>query len=244
MQAANIIMEDESGDSDEVESDFSEEDIVGSEDQFSDGSSSESSSSGDENTANESAADNIVSSADEVQKEDDLQMVLTEVPPLAKQARLRGGLRPNGLRLARGGCNSSQQPSIPVNTDDSAEPQKRLSKAEQKKKERELMQALWKDEPNKVSEFSFDEEPGLKINMNSKKKIDFFKLFLTDELLDLMVSETNKYAEQEIDRLRPLRRKSRYSLWKPVDNQEMRKFLGILLLIGIVRLPTIEHYLS
>ena len=40
-QTANIIMEDESGDSDEVESDFSEEDIVGSEDQFSDGSSSE-----------------------------------------------------------------------------------------------------------------------------------------------------------------------------------------------------------
>ena len=171
-------------------------------------------------------------------------MVQTQVPRPAKRARRRGGFRQNGLRLTRGGCNSSQQPSIPVNTDDSREPQKRLSKAEQKKKERESMQALWKYEPNKVSEFSFEEEPGLKINKNIKKKIDFFKLFLTDELLDLMVSETNKYAEQEIDRRRPLRRKSRYSLLKPVDNQEMRKFLGILLLMGIIRLPTIEHYWS
>ena len=80
--------------------------------------------------------------------------------------------------------------------------------------------------------------------MDSKEKMDFLNLFLTDELLNLMVSETNRYATQEIDKRRPLRRTSRYGKWKPVDVEEMKKFIGALLLMGIVRLPSIEHYWS
>ena len=76
-------------------------------------------------------------------------------------------------------------------------------RAEKKKLEKEQEQAAWKEKPNKVQEFLFTEKPGLKINMLSKEKFDFYKLFLTDELIDLMVLETNRYAEQEIERHRP-----------------------------------------
>ena len=80
--------------------------------------------------------------------------------------------------------------------------------------------------------------------MPSKEKCDFYKLFLTDELTDLMVLETNRYAEQEIERYRPLRRTSRFHHWTKVDTAEMKKFIGILHLMGPVRLPTIEQYWS
>ena len=50
--------------------------------------------------------------------------------------------------------------------------------------------------------------------MPSKEKFDFYKLFLTDELIDFTVLETNRYAEQEIERHRPLRRKFNIGLSK------------------------------
>jgi len=48
------------------------------------------------------------------------------------------------------------------------------------------------------------------MNMLSKEKLDFYKLFLTDELIDLMVLVTNRYADQEIQKHLPLRMTSRF----------------------------------
>ena len=102
----------------------------------------------------------------------------------------------------------------------------------------------WANEPNVVPKIKFTSTPGLKIQMNSMQPIDFFKLFLTDDLINMMVTEANRYADQEINKHRPLRRSSRLNLWKPVDHQEMCQFLGILLHMGCVKLPTFEHYWS
>ena len=82
----------------------------------------------------------------------------------------------------------------------------------------------------------------MKINLQSNGELDFYKLLVTDDLIDLMVLETNLYDAQEIERHRPLRRNSRYKAWIKVDAEEMKKFIGILYLMGLVRLPTIEHY--
>ena len=102
----------------------------------------------------------------------------------------------------------------------------------------------WTNEPNVVPKIKFTGTPGLKIQMNSMQPIDFFKLFLTDDLINLMVTETNRYADQEINKHLPLRRSSRLNPWKSVDHQEMCQFLGILLHMGCVKLPTFEHYWS
>lgn len=80
--------------------------------------------------------------------------------------------------------------------------------------------------------------------MERKEKMDFINLFVNEELIDMMVMETNRYSDQEIDRCHPLRRTSRYRFWKPVNAEEVNKFIGFLYLMGIVRLPTIEHYWS
>ena len=102
----------------------------------------------------------------------------------------------------------------------------------------------WKDQPNVVKKINFTGVPGLKVDMARKKPIDFFNLFVTDELINTMISETNRYANQEIDKHRPLKRSSRLKDWKPINADDMRNFLGILLHMGCVKLPSFGHYWS
>ena len=102
----------------------------------------------------------------------------------------------------------------------------------------------WKDEPNIVKQIQFTTDPGLKINMESKKPLDFFRLFVTEELINTMVVEINRYATQKINKQRPLRRSSRFKDWKPINSEDMRQFLGVLLHMGCVKMPSLEHYWS
>ena len=99
-----------------------------------------------------------------------------------------------------------------------------------------------KDQPNVVEQFNFTGVPGLKVNMDSKKPNDFFKLFVTDEFINTMVLETSKYAEQEIKKHRPLKRSSRLKDWKAINTDDMRNFSGTLLHMGCVKLPSFEYY--
>lgn len=48
----------------------------------------------------------------------------------------------------------------------------------------------------------------MKIDMENKEPVDFFNLFVTEELINVMVVKTNRYAEQEIEKQRPLKRSS------------------------------------
>ena len=73
--------------------------------------------------------------------------------------------------------------------------------------------------------------------------IDIFELFITDEVVDCIVAETNRYASQVIDS-QTVTKKSRLNAWRPTDRAEMRKFLGIVMLIGIFPLPKISLYWS
>ena len=50
----------------------------------------------------------------------------------------------------------------------------------------------WKDDTNIVKQIQFTADPSLKINMGSEKPLDFFRLFVTKELINTMVVETNR----------------------------------------------------
>lgn len=55
-----------------------------------------------------------------------------------------------------------------------------------------------------------------------------------------MVVETNRYALQTtVNDLRP---NSRLRRWKPITGDEMRKFLGVYLLTGVIHFPMLENY--
>lgn len=98
-------------------------------------------------------------------------------------------------------------------------------------------------EPN-IPQFLGD--PGLKfVPRNVSNCMDYLSIFLTEEFLEFLCIETNRYAEQFLrDIPRPVKQFSRFEAWTPVDVKEMKKFLGLIILTGIVKKPTLDMYWS
>ncbi|CAG9574665.1 unnamed protein product [Danaus chrysippus] len=65
-----------------------------------------------------------------------------------------------------------------------------------------------------------------------------FRLLVDDSVIDLMIEQTNIYAEQLI----AVNPGGRMNRWKPVNKEDMEKFLGIYLVTGIIKFPTLECY--
>lgn len=86
-------------------------------------------------------------------------------------------------------------------------------------------------------------DPEICRNYVGKNPVDFFCLFITDEIFDLMVLETNRYAHQNIDNPN-LEPKARLRQWKDTNPAEMKRFFGILLWMGLVRYPNLQNYWS
>ena len=72
---------------------------------------------------------------------------------------------------------------------------------------------------------------------------DYLKLYVSDAVVDLMVRETNRYAEQHIQR-NAIALHSAVRNWTPVDRDEMWSFLGLITLMGLVYKPRIHMYWS
>lgn len=102
----------------------------------------------------------------------------------------------------------------------------------------------WTEVAQDPPDFPFTQTPTLINPVPNGSLAELFELFVTPELIDMMVTETNRYAAAEINKERPLRRHSRLNDWRDTNAVEMRKFLALLLHMGPVSLPTIEHYWS
>ena len=101
---------------------------------------------------------------------------------------------------------------------------------------------LWTSDPNKPPGFSFKKHPGLQIPAESlKQSIDFVNLFITQNLINTMLIETNSNAETKINKQKPLEVLA-YTSGKEVSCQEIKYFLTVMLHMGHVNMPTIEHY--
>jgi hypothetical protein len=65
---------------------------------------------------------------------------------------------------------------------------------------------------------------------------DFLGLLLTDELISMLVENTNKYARSSA-----YRTTARGKEWRDVDAAEMRLYLSIVFHMGVVRVPSRKH---
>lgn len=97
-----------------------------------------------------------------------------------------------------------------------------------------------------VHNFSFHELPGPKhCPPIGSKPIAYFNLFFTTALIDVFLTETNRYANQTIeskgDNISP---RSIYRSWQPIIAKEIRAFIAVLLNMGLNRKPTIKAYWS
>ena len=73
--------------------------------------------------------------------------------------------------------------------------------------------------------------------------IDCYRHFITNEIIDLIVRETNRYAEQYLQTYE-IRRRSKFRQWKPTTNEEILKFFGIIIEMGLVRMSKLKYYWS
>lgn len=103
------------------------------------------------------------------------------------------------------------------------------------------------------SPFRFNVTPGLQGPLKlpaweACKPVDLYRLFICDEIIKLMKTETNRYARQVITQKQrngtPISARSMYSKWKPVTKREMTDFLAILIHMGVVHKPRIVDYWS
>jgi hypothetical protein len=73
--------------------------------------------------------------------------------------------------------------------------------------------------------------------------MDYFSLFFSDELLNNIVVETNRYARQKISE-HQLSPRSIWSSWSDVSVPEMKAFIGLIINMGLMSLPDIKDYCS
>lgn len=92
-----------------------------------------------------------------------------------------------------------------------------------------------------MEDFSFLGLEALLSMPNENTPFGFFRLLLSDEILQFVVDETNINAEN-IFLMAETKTKSRITEWRPVTVDELLIFLGIFLHMGIVRQPRMRDY--
>ncbi|GFV57698.1 piggyBac transposable element-derived protein 4 [Trichonephila clavipes] len=95
-----------------------------------------------------------------------------------------------------------------------------------------------------INVLPFSSKVGLKVDAISfKTENDFFKLMLIDEILAVLVEETNRYAFDLLNLHGESSDKRKHaSSCKPTDKNEILKFLGLILLMGHIEKDSIQDY--
>lgn len=102
--------------------------------------------------------------------------------------------------------------------------------------------SIWTEYEGRHKEFPFTGQYGLQRELAADiSPLEVFFLILDDEVIDLLVTETNRFAEQTIASKVP-RKYARITKWTPTDAAEMKKFLGLTLWMGLVRLNSLQDY--
>ncbi|RVE52535.1 hypothetical protein evm_002929 [Chilo suppressalis] len=102
----------------------------------------------------------------------------------------------------------------------------------------------WDDISEELS--NIDEFVGtsvINVPIDDKTPSEIYKLFLTEDIIKKMVIETNNYAAQFIEN-NNLKSKSRSNQWNSTNYDEMLRFLGVIMVMGLNKVPHINDYWS
>lgn len=94
-------------------------------------------------------------------------------------------------------------------------------------------------------EFIFSGDSGIKLldKNHQYSPTDCFLMLVSDDILQLMTTETNKNVAQQLND-QMISRQSRLVQWSDTTVEEMKKFLGLLIWMGLDRKPSIRDYWS
>lgn len=83
--------------------------------------------------------------------------------------------------------------------------------------------------------FTFNEVENIQFNFEIKSQcLQYLKIFMTDDLVNIMVIETNRNANQFLQ-LNRLTRVSRMIKWVDTTHEKMISFIGLLFYIVLVK---------
>lgn len=112
---------------------------------------------------------------------------------------------------------------------------------------------LWREPAGKQRKIiPFTECPGLKPYslrslMARSKPEDFYNLLVPDSVFENIAIETNRYAAQTKEKLSSknlIKKGSRLLAWTDTNKDEIKQFFGLILWMGIVKLPKLADYWS
>lgn len=99
--------------------------------------------------------------------------------------------------------------------------------------------------PPAPQHFPFTATPGVNVIMDENATApSYFEILFNEPLMNILVNETNKYANQKIEKQAAQSGNKKTKKWVNVDIAEMKVFLGILLIQSILHLPEQEWYWS
>ena len=102
----------------------------------------------------------------------------------------------------------------------------------------DMEEGEWSKEIKRREDVEFQEEVGINVDIeNLQSCLDFFSLFFTEDVWQLLVEQTNLYAEQK-------RGPEERSVWYPVTKDEMKAWISLYLDMGLVTKPNLSSYWS
>ena len=99
---------------------------------------------------------------------------------------------------------------------------------------------------HKYTDTSFGVQASTTLNSDSLP-VQIFLKFFTNDLVELIANETNLYqakVKQNLISYQKLKPKSRIHKWTDVSEDDIYSFISLIILMGIIRKPTIEMYWS
>lgn len=107
--------------------------------------------------------------------------------------------------------------------------------------------STWTDpKGNQRRVIAFTEYPGMKLNLRmamiNKFPADFYALLVTYDVLNNIVVCTNAYAINKMTLSNEASKAARIRDWFPTNLAEIKRFFGLVLYMGRVRLPKISDY--
>lgn len=100
---------------------------------------------------------------------------------------------------------------------------------------------VWRETIDKMKEIPFTKTNTFLVDLPGEEPYDWFRLLMDDELLDMIVSQTNNYAIEVLS-ISSGRNRSRISKWKDLTKSELLVFLGLTFHTGTIKLPRVEDY--
>jgi len=100
----------------------------------------------------------------------------------------------------------------------------------------------WSSGASTRQRLAFTGQSGLRVVVdNSDDPLSFFHLFITSEIMDVIVVETNRRAAQLASQ-KHARPHARLNKWCDTNADEMHVFVALILYQGIIQKPTLDSY--